>query len=164
MLVTFLFNITGSYLLFSALSRQHAALVYEKIEQDGFEAEELVDLTIAVNDPNLIFIEKHEIIYNDMLFDIVEITQTENNYIIKAYWDKKEENLDANFIAALKAENEPQKSSTNNISVKLILKDFRLHDDTSAPIGCAQLATLYANETNNYFSPSKKIIQPPPEA
>ncbi len=164
MLVAFLFNITGSYLLFSALSRQHTALVYEKIEQNGFEEEELVDLKIATNDPNLIFIEKHEIIYNDMLFDIVEINQTGQYYLIKAYWDKKEENLDANFIAALKAENQPQKTASNNLSVKLILKDFRLLDDATSPLAYAQLATLYTGETDNYFSPSKKIIQPPPEA
>jgi len=163
-LIAFLFNITGSYLLFTALSKQHAELVYEKIEQDGFEAEELVDLIIAVNDPNLIFIEKHEIIYNDMLFDIVEITKTEQNYLIKAYWDKKEENLDANYIAALKAENEPQKNAANNISVKLILKDFRLHDNNNLTITFSKAPSIVAFETNNYFSPSKKIIQPPPEA
>jgi hypothetical protein len=98
-------------MLFTVLNTHNNIVINHKIDNDGFEDEELVNLKIAVNDPAFILIEEDEFIYNDLLFDIIELKQ-ENGWLqIKAYWDKKEEKLTADFIARTKSQHENKKDN-----------------------------------------------------
>ena len=162
MLGSFLFNITGSYLLFTLLEKQNTSRIAIKIDNNGFEAEELIDLKIKTNDQSLIFIEDNEFIYNGLLFDIIELKSSRGYYEIKAYWDKREQQLEENFIAQTKQQHQPEKSNQTNISIKLLLKDYTPLENTSftAPNFNDIAHIEYRNTT--YSNPPKYILVPPP--
>ena len=150
-------------MLFTVLNTHNNIVINHKIDNDGFEDEELVTLTIAVNDPAFILIEEDEFIYNDLLFDIIELKQ-ENGWLqIKAYWDKKEEKLTADFIARTKSQHENKKDNHPNISIKQILKDYTGSTDLHLTYFASTNINGWYNEFLYLPEASQNIFIPPPE-
>ena len=98
-----------------------------------------------------------------MLFDIIELKQ-ENGWLqIKAYWDKKEEKLTADFIARTKSQHENKKDNHPNISIKQILKDYTGSTDLHLTYFASTKINGWYNEFLYLPEASQNIFIPPPE-
>lgn len=163
-LIIFLLNSTGGYLLFSVLKVNNAKIVTAKINNNGFEEEEIVTLTIPVNDPELVFIHSKEFSYKGFMYDVISLRQQDENYTIVAFMDNREKELKENFKDLAEQKHQSNKSKQTVFNIKLLLKDFTFND-LSLAVAQNDNTKHSANlSVSCYQNPAQVIFAPPPEA
>jgi len=137
--------------------------IAEKIDNNGFESEGLITLVIPVNDPTLKFIENDEIIYQSLLFDIINMREKEGYYTFIAFMDIHEKELNSNFIEHTERSQNQDANSQQSLTIKSLIKDFT-KQELDIEINTTE-KQIYNQcfMINLYQSPAGNIFAPPPE-
>ncbi len=167
LLSIFLFNTIGYYIAFKVSQSEARNEIKSKIKL-GLPIQELVAITFDNSKiENIQWVEKNEeFYYNDILYDVVKIDET--NPIATIFYcisDEKEEALFANLDNHIKAHVASNENKSNSASKKLIDHIVKIY--FTQPFDfyfyTATLQNKFPILKLNYRSEYSEINSPPPE-
>lgn len=154
----------GYYCIFLLQQSQIKYAVKELIENAGASGEEFETLRFSKYNFNK-FISKKEFYYQDHLYDIISVHQTEDETLVYCYRDDKEKALKESFINEEKNKNDFEGANQTEKSTKQIKKNYDLFfmELKKEANDSSQNSIRNIPEKNLYHTDFSFIIIPPPK-